>query len=137
MKRRIVMRRMYEMSRTNSSCAISRRGLSILAVLAVAIIASLAGGLRERPAQAASPQATPTPTPKEPDYSNVDDILNGRRHLLRTDDLAVTSSNGDFYLTTADSLVTNIVFINALGASAVIRNGRLFNLPYDVPVRPF
>jgi hypothetical protein len=134
MKRRIVMRRMYEMSRTNSSCAISRRGLSILAVLAVAIIASLAGGLRERPAQAASPQATPTPTP---DYSNVDDILNGRRHLLRTDDLAVTSSNGDFYLTTADSLVTNIVFINALGASAVIRNGRLFNLPYDVPVRPF
>jgi hypothetical protein len=134
MKRRIVMRRMYEMSRTNSSCAISRRGLSILAVLAVAIIASLAGGLRERPAQAASPQATPTPTP---DYSNVDDILNGRRHLLRTDDLAVASSNGDFYLTTADSLVTNIVFINALGASAVIRNGRLFNLPYDVPVRPF
>jgi hypothetical protein len=134
MKRRIVMRRMYEMSRTNSSCAISRRGLSILAVLAVAIIASLAGGLRERPAQAASPQATPTPTP---DYSNVDDILNGRRHLLRTDDLAVASSNGDFYLTTADSLVTNIVFINALGASAVIRNGRLFNLPYDVPLRPF
>jgi hypothetical protein len=65
-----------------------RRLLTIFVVLAIAMTPLFASGFRERTAQAASLQATPTQTPgPTPDYSKVDDILSGRRHVLRTDDV--------------------------------------------------
>ena len=54
----------------------------ISAVLAVVVSALCVSGAQERAARAAAtpaaaPQATPTPAPT-PDYTNVDDILEGR-----------------------------------------------------------
>lgn len=146
------MRRMNKMCRTNFSCAMSPRSLIILTVLAAALIAALAGGVKERRALAAAAQQQPTPTPPpgtNPDYSKVDDILSGRRHLLRTDDVIVTSVTGGYIpietkqiLQTANSLpVKNVAaadFWNpSLRTITGPLTGRVFNLPHDVLVTAY
>ena len=71
------------------------RGLILFVAVAGLMMALLAGAYRERPVLA---QQTPTPTPAAtPDYSNADDILNGRRNLLRDDDLALYSVDHSEY----------------------------------------
>jgi hypothetical protein len=88
----------------------------------------------------------------DPDFSNVPDILNGRRHLLRVDDLALAGAwnpNGDALgalLQTSDSTITQATssHLNAkpgLGTgdcigsnqlNSVAAGGRMFNLGHDV-----
>ncbi|MGI8566463.1 MAG: hypothetical protein ACR2LZ_08290 [Pyrinomonadaceae bacterium] len=122
-----------------------RRALIISAILAIAVIALCVSGARERAAQAASPQATPTPTPgPTPDYSKVDDILSGRRHVLRTDDVVINANlNTDFVqqytLQTADSKATYFPGNDTLLDTSVLgfvgpKPGRMFNMSSDVSV---
>src|SRR5262249_20734203 len=62
--------------------------------VACALLAMLISGVNlGRPAHAAATQqVTAQPTP---DYSNVDDILNGRRQLLRDDDFVILEDTND------------------------------------------
>lgn len=121
-----------------------RRLLTIFVVLAIAMTPLFANGFRETAAQAASPQATPTLTPgPTPDYSKVDDILSGRRHVLRTDDVVINANlSSDFVrqytLQTADSQPTNVSDDTLLDTSTLgfvgPKLGRMFNMSTDVSV---
>ncbi|MDQ3649663.1 MAG: VCBS repeat-containing protein, partial [Acidobacteriota bacterium] len=88
------------------------------------------------------PTATPSPA-GTPDYSKVDDILNGRRHLLRTDDLAfIVADTGNFkILQTTDSAISHesgfIFGSTPPQSSSATQIGRMFNLSADVVVTLF
>jgi hypothetical protein len=87
---------------------------------------------------------------QSPDFSDTPDILNGTRSMLRTDDLALTTSllpsaspyNAATYtswLLTADSSIANMeqvtvtsVLTGPVTAAADIVIGRMFDLPNDV-----
>ncbi|MEP7037588.1 MAG: hypothetical protein ABI891_04535, partial [Acidobacteriota bacterium] len=97
-----------------------RNCLLLIAVVGVLTAFLLAGADIRHPAQAAPlPQTTPPPTltdapSGEPDYTNVDDILDGRRSLLRSDDLTLvgrsnSDDNLDFrVLKTSNSEITDV-----------------------------
>ena len=74
----------------------------------------------------------------DPDFSTVTDILGGRRHLLRDDDLLVTAGSGfgveAFRLPTADSNITGVTILDnpaSVGTNNVTTTGRMFNHPSD------
>lgn len=86
-------------------------------------------------------QLPPPPTPAgTPDYSNVNDILSGRRLLLRTDDLAVFAmgTGNTSILQTTDSSITDATNSFSTGVdsiqSSATQTGRMFNLSADVIV---
>jgi hypothetical protein len=90
----------YRRFSPRSGRVLSRRNRLVLVAVVGALTAFwLSGADVRRPAQAAqtpqAPASTPTPT-GTPDYSNVKDILNGRRMLMHVDDLTLTGiSNSD------------------------------------------
>jgi hypothetical protein len=127
--------------------AFSRRHLLLLVVVAGALLALLAGGDIGRPARAAATPQNPAPAPT-PDYSNVTDILNGRRQLLRCDDLAVVAEwndktvKPDFkILQTTDGTITNDSSVDQGYTpeydSAVTLTGRMFAFAADIFVTVF
>lgn len=75
----------------------------------------------------------------EPCFTNVSDILNGRRHLLRTDDLVIAGQfgnlNGGAILNTNDSKVVSQAgssfSISAPSCNPTLARARLFNLDHD------
>jgi hypothetical protein len=97
----------YRRFSPHSGRALSRRSsLAIVAVVGALTAFWLAGADVWRSAQAAqtpqTPAATPTPT-GAPDYRNVKDILNGRRSLLRSDDLTligILNNSNELFSTT-------------------------------------
>lgn len=82
----------------------------------------------------------PCDSTPNPCYTNVDDILGGKRHLLRDDDLFfLTSSNGAFQnqvLLTKNqqpqSPVASPVVTTSCGIAPNTRSGRFFNAAHDV-----
>lgn len=123
-----------------------------VAVAGVAL-AVLTGVLSGGPdAWARQPQLSQTAAPDpciagEPCFTNVTDILNGRRHLLRTDDLAFAGAfqvggagGAGAILQTSNSSITSTSFTNfepnitSLGSNPTIANARMFDLDHDVVV---
>jgi hypothetical protein len=88
------------------------------------------------------------PESAQPDFTHVTDILNGRRHLLRTDDLVVGigapgvispgQNSGRKILFTEDSKLSDRGFrgFNVIGnfSAPVVAGARMFDTPYDVAV---
>ncbi len=98
------------------------------ALLIAAIVAVLAGMASGPPALA-----------QEPNFTNVTDILGGRRTLFPMDDLLVSWPLGQSHVLRA-ALFTNegsatSVYSDQLAAASVVSGiGRMFDLPYDVAV---
>jgi hypothetical protein len=103
-----------------------------VAVAALAL-ALLVGALRGGPAGA------------QPDFTDVADILNGRRHLLRTDDLVVNfyvnfegvppSNEGDLLFTSTSQITSDTPTAMDSGVTTpTVTAARLFDTPYDVAV---
>ena len=69
-----------------------------LTIILMAMIFALSAGLRSGKAQSDGQQ---------PDYSNVDDFVNGATHLLRTDDLVATFA---FFRNDDASQTRNVLF---------------------------
>jgi len=82
--------------------------------------------------------------PTGPDFSNVNDILQGRRILFPSDDLIVTINDDTFGSTSTTILQTvddqvNAQFVNSINSNPqnsffVTATTRMFNLPRDVTV---
>jgi hypothetical protein len=118
------------------------RRLFLIPVLLLATLSVQDGG---QSARAGSSEPTPpAPTsPSPPDFTNVSDILGGRRTLFPVDDLLVTYQNQNqtiFPISayTSDGGIgnTNALSDCAFGSTVgyVSGIGRMFNLPYAVEV---
>jgi hypothetical protein len=115
-------------------------------LIAVLLLATLSIQDSGHPARAGSSKpAPPVADPPAPDFTNVSDILGGRRRLLPVDDLVVTSSvrggntSGpvrNLVLPTASSAIGTPVPYDVVdnASSFVTGVGRMFNLPSDVIV---
>ena len=82
------------------------------------------------------------PAGAQPDFTNVTDILYGRRHLLRTDDLVVAYQAGgevlgNLLLTDTSQITSNTASsLDVLGnlTAPTVTAARMFDTPYDVAV---
>ena len=105
-----------------------RTGLLVMAMMFMVVLARVFSG---GPAQAA-----------DPDFTNVPDILNGWRQLLRTDDLALirqtqTGASGSLLLTDNSHIKSTQPTSPISSPDArrpTIIGARMFELPYDVAV---
>ena len=78
----------------------------------------------------------------QPDFTNVTDILNGRRHLLRTDDLVVAYQAGsgvlgNLLLTDTSQITSNTASsldVSGSVSTPTVTAARPFDTPYDVAV---
>jgi hypothetical protein len=115
-----------------------------VAGVALAVLVGVLGGDPEAWAQAAGPDPCRA---GQPCFTDVTDILNGRRHLLRKDDLAVAyqvGPLGDESVSLASRLLTDTSTItsntpssfgtNGNNSNPVVIGGRLFDTPDDVAV---
>jgi hypothetical protein len=81
----------------------------------------------------------PAPAQADPDFGDVDDILHGRRHMLRTDDLVVGYRLGRSLLLTQESTITNANARTLADGTnkftwPTVVGARMFDMPSDVAV---
>ena len=132
--------------RSNDRCSLRATWWSTVVALLVTLLLTIEGFAQQReeaPLQAPNPCVS-----GQPCFSNVKDILNGQRHLLRTDDLAISGQFGNTFagalLTTANSAITASrasSLAGTIGGSddlctqgtfGTVSSGRMFNLNHDV-----
>ena len=84
-----------------------------------------------------------SPTSADPDYTQVNDILGGRQHLLRTDDLVIAYTAGgpkgalQLYSNSQITSASSTILVPDPGntlSDPVVTAARMFNTPYDVAV---
>jgi len=126
-----------------------RSALPFVAVACALLSLLLAAVNLGRPARAAATLQQP-PMKPTPDYSNVDDILNGRRLLLRDDDFAIVSDTDDpnkskqasyKILQTTGGAITSESPVSGVSTpphdAQLTQVGRMWNLASDVVVTAF